>query len=367
MTKRLAILGAGNGGCISALHFHYFGEEIFDEISIFHSNEEEIMRVGQGTVLPPTSLIGNVLGVNWHNNPIDATFKSGFMYEDWGKKSEKIFHGFPFNQMAIHFVPKKLSQLILNSGKFTVIDKNIINPEKEIDADFIIDCRGKKYQDKKNYIDIKSPLNSVLLCNVKSPCPELHYTRCVATPHGWTFIIPNKNSVSYGYLYNNQITTEEEATKDFLERFNVPEVDGAFSFESYSAKNYFIGERTLLNGGSAFFLEPLEANSVDFFHRICKFGWDYIVDGIDKEECNANILKLSKQIENFILWHYQNGSKYDTAFWDYAKSIDFEYDEEFQRCIHLSREMTYEQTTKGSLIYGNWDCRSIKIWDDNII
>ena len=34
---------------------------------------------------------------------------------------------------------------------------------------------------------------------------------------GWTFLIPNVDSVSYGYLYNNTITSKEDATEDFLE------------------------------------------------------------------------------------------------------------------------------------------------------
>lgn len=367
MSKRLAILGAGNAGCISALHFNYFGSNVFDEISIYHSNEEDIMRVGQGSVLPPTGLIGNALGITWDNNPIDATYKNGIMYENWGKISEKIFHAFPMSQMAIHYVPKKLSKAVLDSGYFTVVDKKITDPEKEIDADFIIDCRGKKYQDDNNYFDLKSGLNSVLLCDFKTPDPNLHCTRSVATPHGWTFVIPNKNSVSYGYLYNNEVTTKDEATEDFLERFNLPEVDGAFSFENYCAKNYFVGERTLLNGASAYFLEPMEANSIDFFHRVCKFGWDHMVDGVDKEICNSNILKLAKEMEHFVLWHYQSGSKFDTPFWDYVKSIPFEHNDEFQECIELSRRMTRQEVTKHGRIYGSWDSRSFKIWDEGTV
>jgi hypothetical protein len=366
MSRKLAILGAGNAGCISALHFQYYCSHLFDEISIFHSSEEEIMRVGQGTVIPSTRLIGDVLGINWHNNQIGATIKTGIMYENWGEKTQKIFHGFPLNQIAIHYVPKKLSEAVLNSGNFNVINKKINDPEKEIDADFIIDCRGKKYQDTNNYTDLKSPLNSVLLCNKKSPNLELNYTKHVATPHGWTFIIPNIDSVSYGYLYNDKITTKNEATEDFLERFNLPEVDGELSFQNYTAKNYFIGERTMLNGNSGFFLEPMEANSVDFFHRICQYGWDHFIDGVDKHECNTNILNLAKRIEHFILWHYQSGSIYNTPFWDYVKSIPFEDDEEFQQCINMSRIMSYQKLAKGSLIYGNWDCRSFKIWDNNV-
>ena len=66
--------------------------------------------------------------------------------------------------MAIHFVPQKLSQLVLNSEKFNSINKEIIDPEKEIDADVIFDCRGRHNRKKEEYDKLINPLNSVLLC-----------------------------------------------------------------------------------------------------------------------------------------------------------------------------------------------------------
>ena len=61
------------------------------------------------------------------------------MYEGWGKKKDKIFHNFPLNDMAIHYVPQKLSKVVLESEYFNVIEKIITDPEKEIDADVIFD------------------------------------------------------------------------------------------------------------------------------------------------------------------------------------------------------------------------------------
>ena len=44
----------------------------------------------------------------------------------------------------------------------------------------------------KNYEDLINPLNSVLLSKKFERDNDLIYTKCVATPNGWTFIIPNK-------------------------------------------------------------------------------------------------------------------------------------------------------------------------------
>ena len=44
-----------------------------------------------------------------------------------------------------------------------------------------------------------------------------NWTRAVATPDGWTFVIPNAaNTTSYGYLYNKDITPLEDASANFL-------------------------------------------------------------------------------------------------------------------------------------------------------
>ena len=114
MTK-IAIIGAGNAGCISALHFYYHNHDKY-EIEIYHSpGEHPIERVGQGTVVPPAELIASVLDLNWYapENPIGATFKTGILYEGWGKSKDEFFHPFPMTNMSMHYVPQKLSNAVL--------------------------------------------------------------------------------------------------------------------------------------------------------------------------------------------------------------------------------------------------------------
>ena len=68
---RIAIVGAGNAGCITALHYHKY-LEIGNEIVIYHSPQQHpIERVGQGTTLIPTELIACLLYTS--PSPRDAT------------------------------------------------------------------------------------------------------------------------------------------------------------------------------------------------------------------------------------------------------------------------------------------------------
>ena len=358
---RIAIIGAGNAGCVTALHFYkYLSEEthLSFEITIYHSpNEHPIERVGQGTLLGVAALISSTLGIDWYNNPIDATFKTAFMYEGWGKKQDKIFAPFSdMSEMAMHFVPQKLSNVVLESKLFTVEEKIITDPEKEIDADWIFDCRGRNNRDKDNYESLINPLNSVLLCNKDGKESDLSHTRCVTTPNGWTFIIPNKDSVSYGYLYNNTITSKEDATEDFLERFDLPFVDGELEFENYMAKNIFVGERTILNGNKFGFIEPLESTALATYQYLCRQAWDRMFGNNTLEACNDKVRKMMKEVETFVLWHYQHGSKYDTPFWKYAKSLSFNPDKRFY-------EM-FNDTTKSA--YGQWRKLNFVNWRDGV-
>ena len=373
--KKIAIIGAGNAGCISALHFYYYSHDKY-EIEIYHSpGEHPIERVGQGTVVPPVGLIASVLDLNWYENPIGATFKSGILYEGWGKSKDELFHPFPMTNMSMHYVPKKLSNAVLESGLFKVKRQTINDPEKEIDADIIIDCRGRHNRDKDNYEQLISPLNSALLYQKEGRDPLLNYTRTVATPNGWTFVVPNSDSVSYGYLYNNTITSKEDATEDFLERFELPEIDGDLTFENYIAKNICVGERTFLNGNRCGFLEPLEATATGFYQTVCKSVYDYMDGLMNRQDVNKYVRDEMFRLETFIMWHYQFGSKYNSPFWDYAKTLPFKPDDIFNQSLDNAKGMTYfemEQKFQNNPdlqkdwfnLYGQWSYPSFKCWYD---
>ena len=370
MKKKIAVVGAGNAGCISALHFYNYYHDKY-EIEIYHSpGEHPIERVGQGTVVPPAELIASVLDLNWYapENPIGATFKSGILYEGWGKTKDEIFHSFPMYNMSMHYVPQKLSNAVLESGLFKVKQQTINDPEKEIDADIIIDCRGRHNRDKDNYEPLINPLNSALLYRKEGRDPYLHYTRTVATPNGWT-VVPNQDSTSYGYLYNNKITCKEEATYNMMELFDV-EPDGDLTFENYIAKNVCVGERTFLNGNRCGFLEPLEATATGFYQNVCQAIYCTTIGAIPRQGVNAYVREEMFRLETFILWHYQFGSKYDTPFWKYAKSLPFNPDDKFNYMLEKSKGMTNleidkQYDPKVSELYGQWSYLSFKNWYEN--
>lgn len=374
--KNISIIGAGNAGCITAMYYYLHAKNDVDKITIYHNPSVNIEKTGQGTSTSVSFLINNFFNLDFqNNNTLKSTRKEGIMYENWGKCNDKVFHPFAQSLTAIHYVPNLLSQKVLESGVFEVIEKDVENAEEEIDSDFIFDCRGRNNREKDLYDDIINPLNSVILAREDRVDKELLYTRTVATPNGWTFVIPNIDSISYGYLYNNTITTKEEATNDFVERFNVSPSE-YITFENYIAKSCFYGERTILNGNRLGFIEPLEATSTGFYENVAHTIHGYILGRENKDNCNERIRSNIIEDQNFILWHYQYGSKYDTLFWKYAKSLPFNPNDHFKTVLDYSIKTSYENIIRERIrdrssisnkaFYSHWPATAFKIWAEGM-
>lgn len=370
MLKKIAIVGAGNAGCISALNLHFLKEveEEIDKIDLYYDPNAPIERVGQGVQLNVMDTLFDTLGMNWYDkNLIGATLKSGILYKNWGKKNHDFLHEFASGSFGIHYVPSLLSKRVIESGFFNVIEKEVKDPDSEIDADYIMDCRGRLTELNDSYETLTNPLNSVILANKPGRDPDLIHTGCIATPNGWTFRIPNLDSVSYGYLYNNTITTKEEAEKDFIDRFDV-EPDGYLNFNNYISKKLWVSDRTMLNGNRLSFIEPLEASASGFHQEISEMFYDVVIDEMDIKTTEEQARRHALRTQDFILWHYKNGSKYDTPFWEYAKSLEFSDEEamksQIDKCLHMNDYVAIEDSDDYE--FGQWSAPSFRRWYENV-
>ena len=195
MTK-VSVIGGGNGGCFTALFLSWFEKDL--EVELIYNPEIPPERVGQATTLEPPSMLWGSTRFNWYNNPIHATFKSGILYEGFGRYNEKLFHDFPASNMAMHYCPWELQSFILKSGHFKVIESNVLDPNK-VDADYVFDCRGRP-DDYTDYDELVNPVNACLLGKPNWDTTKPLWSSHVATPDGWTFVIPtHEESPSHDY------------------------------------------------------------------------------------------------------------------------------------------------------------------------
>ena len=70
------------------------------------------------------------------------------------------------------------------------------------------------------------------------------------------------------------------------------------------------------------------------------------------------------KIQTFILWHYQFGSKFDTPFWKYAKTLPFIPDDEFNNIVQYVKSVD-NTLSKKDYEYALWSIPSFKNWADN--
>ena len=372
MTK-VSVVGGGNAGVLSALFLSWWIEEI--EVELIYDPEIPPERVGQATLLDPPKLLWGALGFNWYNNHIHATMKSGILYEGWGKLNDKVFHDFAADSMAMHYCPWEMQNAVLKSGLFKVIEGEV--DPKDVDADYVFDCRGKP-NDYSDYEELVNPTNACLLGKPNWDTTKAFWSRHIATPDGWTFVIPtHSESPSHdycvGYCYNSDITQQEVAEYNLLEMFDV-EVTKHLKFKNYIAKNTIIDDRIFLNGNRLFFFEPMESSSVQGYIECARFFADYIITKrAPVKQAASAAREYIKELQNFVLWHYQFGSKYDTPFWDYAKKISFK-DDKFDAMLDYCKDTErvnlipkgYGGSTNDYSMYGQWPAFSFKIWYDGM-
>ena len=373
MTK-VSVVGGGNAGCITALYLSWHNKDL--EVELIYNPDIPCERVGQASVIDQPKLLWAATGFNWYNNPIHATMKSGILYEGFGKYNEEVIHAFPAESMAMHYCPWEMQKQVLNSGHFKVIEDEIPDP-KDVDADYVFDCRGKP-EDYSDYDELINPTNAAILAKPKWDTTKALWSRHVATPDGWTFVIPtHSDSPSHdycvGYCYNTNITSKEEAESNLLNMFDV-EVTKHLKYKNYLAKNPIVDDRILLNGNRLFFLEPLESSSIQAYLECVRFFGNYIItQKAPLERAGSSAKRYIKQLQNFVLWHYQFGSKYDTAFWDYAKALSFK-DSDFDALVSYVKNHDFDTClpqshgggTHNDCQYGQWPAFSFKIWYDGM-
>ena len=371
---KITVLGRGNAGCLTALYYSYYTRNQKDiHIELIHDPDIPPEKVGQATVLEPPGLLWKALGINWYDNPIDATPKLGILYENWGKKTHKFFHPFPLNDITLHYTPSKLQDVILESEYFNVEEKHI-NDYNQIDSDFIFDCRGRHTNKQDDYYNLINPVNSVLLGESNSKECDINWTRAVATPDGWTFVIPKTTqNTSYGYLYNDKITSIEEASANFEKLFDFSkgeiEKKTSLKFNNYIAKRPIIDDRIILGGNRLFFLEPLEATAIQAYLFWAQRTFWWIIDKRSNPNfATQELYKYTTQLQNFILWHYVFGSKYNTPFWRYAQEFTIN-DDEFHKIVFAIKKFSLIDIIDDRIDigvsphgYGQWMPWSFKNW-----
>lgn len=335
--KKIAIIGRGTAGVLSAAHFSKYCGDC--EIELYYDSNIKPQPVGEGSNLTLSKYLFDILNFKHSELPlIDGTFKTGVKKIGWGEGKD-FEHEVTPPHITYHFNAAALQEYIINKLKdrIKIYDKNV-SPD-DIDSDYVMDCSGTPKNLDEFIIPEFITVNSVYVTQCYWDYPKFLHTLSITRPYGWVFGIPLKNRCAIGYVYNNNINTlqqVQEDVKNIFDEYKLMPSDKniAFSFKSYYRKNNFQG-RVVYNGNSSFFLEPLEATSISVIEHINRYSYDIWFDNNSIVQKNNDYKHTLQRIESMILMHYYSGSPYKTAFWHFAQDRG-------RKCIENSLEKHQE-------------------------
>jgi hypothetical protein len=320
--KKIAIIGKGTAGSISAAHYTYYAN---CEIEWYRDPLTSTQSVGEASTLTLPRLLKSALNTHYTElNELHSTTKRGIRKLDWGINGSKDFiHDFSINSAGIHFDAVKLQNFIAKKLKnhIKIVESKSLS-HSEIDATYIIDCTGKPLDYTPFNISKSTPINSAYVVNCYWDYPKYEYSFHIARPYGWVFGIPLKNRISIGYMYNSNINNLDEIKEDINNIFKKLNLTPSYDVTQWFFKNYYRKQnhtqRVTYNGNSSFFLEPLESTSTTFMDFINKNTLKLLSNEITIEEANKSYLNEMEDIQRIIALHYYSGSSFKTNFWEYA-------------------------------------------------
>jgi len=332
---KFVILGGGTAGWLTALYINKKFPN--DSVTVIASSEMGILGAGEGTTpafmeylkevdIKETELVTNC----------KATLKTGIKFTNWNGDGEHFFHNFWNDKYALHFdassLGKYLQEIAIKRG-VTLIDDEVIKvlsdggnittlvtPSGPVSGDFFFDCSGFKRVLIGEVLNAEWETYSMpckraipfFLPNDGKNIPD--YTESVAMKYGWIWKIPVNGRYGCGYVFDPNLTTDEEAQqeiRDYLGHdFTSPKT---FNFTAGSYKTVW-NNNCLAVGLSSGFIEPLEATSIWAQVLTLKMFVEQFSKENAKNKINNDVKEINEDILSFLYFHYMTHRK-DTKFW----------------------------------------------------
>ena len=285
---------------------------------------------------------------------LNGTRKYGVAFEGWGRRNRDFTHYFTPQQVsyAYHLSADSMAALLQESARARHIDAKVLNinrveggaqvefeglaPER---YDLVFDARGFPAELRpEQHIDISFiPTDTAVIrrCPAivkgekEGPVLQPTYTRAVARPHGWIFIIPLTVHTSYGYIFNRDLSGLAEVGSDFdafLEADGVSEFEqrAVIPFPNFVHRRIYDGAVARI-GNAATFMEPLEATAIVSAQfqigMVLQMRLNRSVEYLERDAPVVNRFLVNNMLcyGLFVGWHYSCGSRYDSRFWRHAR------------------------------------------------
>ena len=354
--RKVAVIGRGTAGSLAAASITRLHPE--SDYELHHIYDSRIPAIGVGEGSWP-SLVQELrqltdLPHETIQRRLKGTRKYGVAFEGWGARDRDFTHYFTPQQVsyAYHLSADLLADLLHESTRARHIDAKVLDitrveggalvecegvaPER---YDLVFDARGfPKELDPDQHIDMSFiPTNTSIIrrCPAiveeegEGPFLQPTYTRAVARPHGWIFVIPLTIHTSYGYIFNRHVTGLADVEADFdafLEADGVPQWEqrAVIPFPNFIHRRMYDGAVARI-GNAAAFMEPLEATAIVSAQlqigMVLRTRLYRRAESVERDAAAVSRFLVDNMFRYglFVGWHYSRGSRYDSEFWRYAR------------------------------------------------
>ena len=344
--KKIAVIGRGTASALALLSIVNRFKDIGKiQIDCIHDPKIDVLTVGEATSSILFNLLQQVLKFDVLKDAIhvDMTVRWGLkiFWEDGLGKDFTASYDSP----ACHVNAEKISEYIIKelSKKYSHMFKeyhdkvlDIKQENKKVtvtgenstyEYDYIIDCRGTPPKE-----ELQSSLYSVPeLCTVDSVIlyPDYkeyneNYTSAYYHKNGWMFGIPLQHRKAFGYLYNKDITSKEEAYLHF-KKVN-PDIDldktRSITWNSYY-RNKVMDDRILYLGNKLYFFEPAGGISLHYYANVIDIFLEFLTNEFLSDYDIPEYMNLYhkiqiEKIQDIIALTYVGDNNMSTNFWKHT-------------------------------------------------
>jgi tryptophan halogenase len=351
---KICIIGGGTAGWWCAAYMNKFLDA---DITLIESDDIPISGVGEST-LPQIKTFFDELEIpeeKWMNLS-NSIYKYGNIKHDWNhigskpfqmtfwqnhpegrfdqwyeqyklgnKKKEDHIELYDKNNLGYHLDANQANNIVKEQCKNV---NHIVQTLTELPQgyDLYVDATGFDRKFTTNTEEIKCEHNLVNSAWVSSlEIEEISpYTKSIARPEGWQFIIDLQNRTGTGYVYSSDYVSDNEAL---------------IKFKSWNCNRKMISEPKLIKwrpnilknpwtdnvvtiGLGQGFIDPLESNGLYLIVFSITMLVKCLLKGSSPEAYNRTVRKVQQNNSNYILHHYMLTQRDDTPFWKYYKNLD---------------------------------------------
>ena len=354
--RKVAVVGRGTAGSLAAASVARLHPDTDHELHHIYDSRIPVIGVGEGSWPSLVQELRRLTDLPHETvqQRLNGTRKYGVAFEGWGRRNRDFTHYFTPQQVsyAYHLSADTMAELLHESTRARHIDAKVLSiarveggaqvefegraPER---YDLVFDARGfPRELHPDRHIDISFiPTNTavirrcpaVITAPPDGPVVQHTYTRAIARPHGWIFVIPLTVHTSYGYIFNRDVTSLAEVESDFdafLETDGVSEFEqrAVIPFPNFVHRRMYDGAVARV-GNAAAFMEPLEATAIVSAQlqigMVLHTRLNRSVEHLERDAPVVNRFLVNNMLcyGLFVGWHYSCGSRYDSEFWRHAR------------------------------------------------